>query len=97
MENLAEEKLSSILSADALGMWDEGLYAVRAFHMAYHNEYLVNFDQIEGGWNHPNTKPPLFTIIQAGFFRAFGYTELSLRLPIAITVFLMMLFLVYFL
>ena len=84
------------LGGDVLGMWDESLYALRAFYMAYHNEFLENFNQVDANWNHPNTKPPLITLIQAGFFRVFGYSVLSLRLPVAIIVFLMLLFLVYF-
>ncbi|MCB0806227.1 MAG: glycosyltransferase family 39 protein [Bacteroidales bacterium] len=83
------------LGGDALGMWDESLFALRAFYLSHYNEYLINFNQIEPLWNHPNTKPPLFTFIQALFFKLFGYNELSLRLPVAITVLLMLFFLVY--
>jgi len=84
------------LGTSVLGMWDESLYALRAFYIAFHNEYLVNLIQIEGGFDHPNTKPPLFTFIQAFFFHTFGYTELSLRLPIAISVMFMLFFIVYY-
>ncbi|MCB0821094.1 MAG: glycosyltransferase family 39 protein [Bacteroidales bacterium] len=84
------------LSTDALGMWDEGFYALRAYNLAYYNEYLVNFNQFFENWDHPNTKPPLITILQALSFKTLGYNELALRLPVAISVLLMLFFLVYF-
>lgn len=84
------------LGSDALGMWDEALFALRAYHLAFTDQYLLNFREIEPLFVHPNTKPPLMTWVQAGFFRAFGYSELSLRLPIALSVLAMVFFMVRF-
>ena len=84
------------LGSDAIGMWDESLFALRAYFFAHTDQYLMNFNEIDTLFPHPNTKPPLFTWIQGYFFRWFGYTELSLRLPIAITVFIMLIFMVRF-
>ncbi|MEZ5172018.1 MAG: hypothetical protein R2850_00515 [Bacteroidia bacterium] len=33
------------LGADAIGMWDESLYALRAFQLSEHGEILKNFNQ----------------------------------------------------
>lgn len=72
------------LDVHAINSWDESLFASRAFQVAFHGELFTNWQQIDNcSLNHPNTKPPLVTFIQAGFFKAFGYSRLSLRFPIA--------------
>ena len=84
------------LGTDAIGMWDESLFALRAFYFAFTDNYLMNFLDLDLRYDHPNTKPPLMTWVQGYFFRWFGYSELSLRLPIAITVLIMLFFLIRF-
>lgn len=84
------------LGSDVIGMWDESLFALRAYFLAYTDQYLINFNEIDPTYSHPNTKPPLFTWIQAISFRLFGYSELSLRMPIALSVVAMIIFLVWF-
>lgn len=74
------------LGADAIGMWDESLYAMRAFYLNEHGTFLSNFSSFDPTIDHPNTKPPLITILQALSFRLFGYSELALRLPVSLFV-----------
>ncbi|RMG72761.1 MAG: phospholipid carrier-dependent glycosyltransferase [Bacteroidetes bacterium] len=78
--------------------FDESLFACRAFSLAYFGEYLCNFtdftDLSEGkiiGPGASNTKPPLISFVQAAFFRLFGYNELALRLPSALSAVLILL------
>ena len=72
------------LDVHAINSWDESLFASRAFQLSFHGELFTNWNQIDNcSLNHPNTKPPLVTAIQAGFFKTFRYSRLSLRFPIA--------------
>lgn len=85
------------LDAAPIRQWDESLFALRAFYLAEEGELLGNFNQIEAcDFNHPNGKPPLVTLLQAGFFKIFGYTELALRLPVALFGLATVLYLLYF-
>ena len=73
------------LDSHPLYVWDEGLFANRAFYWAYYGEYFTDWNQVDNcDLNHPNTKPPLISLIQAGFFKVLGYSRLALRLPIAL-------------
>lgn len=73
------------LDVKAIYSWDESLFATRAFYLAHHGEYFTNWRDIDfSSLNHPNTKPPLVGLIQAGFFKVFGYTRMALRTPIVI-------------
>ncbi len=86
------------LDAKAIHSWDESLFATRAFYLAHHGEYFTNWKDIDHcKLPHPNTKPPLIGFVQAQFFRWFGYSRLSLRLPIAIMGVLLSLILVFWL
>ncbi|MCB0737193.1 MAG: glycosyltransferase family 39 protein [Bacteroidetes bacterium] len=69
-----------------LYVWDEGLFANRAYFWAEHGKYFTNWLEVDNcDLNHPNTKPPLMSIVQALSFKMFGYNRLALRIPIAIT------------
>jgi 4-amino-4-deoxy-L-arabinose transferase-like glycosyltransferase len=74
------------LDALSFRTWDESLFAFRAFYLAENGRFLVSYEDIPGLNGLMNTKPPLFTLIQSLFFKAFGYNELALRLPVAISV-----------
>lgn len=74
------------LDAQPIKIWDESLFAMRAFYMADHSGYLANFDYFPGITFYRNLKPPLITIPQALSFKLLGYNELALRLPIALFV-----------
>lgn len=71
--------------------FDEALFANRAFSIAYYGEYLCNFRELPYGPSASNTKPPLISFVQALSFWIFGYNELALRLPIAISAVLLLL------
>lgn len=84
------------LDVKAIYSWDESLFATRAFYLAHHGEYFTNWKQVDHcSLPHPNTKPPLVSFIQAGFFKILGYNRLALRMPIAILGMLLSLFLIY--
>ena len=65
--------------------YDESLFAFRAYHIAEHGVPLKNFSFYDEVWEFPNSKPPLFSYIQALSYKIFGYNELAIRLPSAIT------------
>ncbi|MEM9986747.1 MAG: hypothetical protein AAF804_16770, partial [Bacteroidota bacterium] len=71
------------LDTNPVKAWDESLFALRAYSMAYYGKYLCAFDELPEAEPAPNTKPPLITWVQAGLFHLIGYGELALRLPIA--------------
>lgn len=73
------------LDARAIHSWDEALFAARAFYLGFEGEYFANWKDIDFcEVDHPNTKPPLVTAIQALSFKLIGYSRLALRLPIAL-------------
>lgn len=73
------------IDVKAVHSWDESLFATRAFYMAHHGEYFTNWKDIDyGQLDHPNTKPPLITLVQALSFKTFGYNRWALRFPIAV-------------
>lgn len=72
------------LDAEPLHQWDESLFALRALSIAEGNGVLFNFNEFEGGIDHPNGKPIFFTLVQAASFRLLGYNELAMRLPVAL-------------
>lgn len=71
------------LDMPPIKVWDESLFAMRAYHFAETGTYLDNFSAFPGLVKYLNLKPPLGTIIQASFFKLLGVSELSLRLPTA--------------
>ncbi|MFY0673776.1 MAG: glycosyltransferase family 39 protein [Bacteroidia bacterium] len=84
------------LDVKAIYSWDESLFATRAFYLAHHGEYFTNWKQVDHcNLPHPNTKPPLVGLIQAAFFKAFGYSRLALRMPIAILGAFLSIFLIF--
>jgi len=64
-------------------MWDESFYAVSAFEMATDGHWFVKYFDNEVDTH--NLKPPLMTWIQALSFKTFGFNELSLRIPSALS------------
>jgi len=67
----------------SIRLWDEGRNAVNAVEMISNNKWLVtHFNWSPDMWN---VKPPLHIWIVALFFKIFGISELSLRLPSAIS------------
>lgn len=74
------------LDGPPVKIWDESLFAMRAYHMAETGTYLPNFERFPGISYYRNLKPPFGTFFQAAFFRLFGVSELTLRLPVALFV-----------
>jgi 4-amino-4-deoxy-L-arabinose transferase-like glycosyltransferase len=77
-------------------VWDESLFAMRAYYLATQGALLDNFSYFPSFTDYPNLKPPLGTFIQAASFRLLGYNELALRLPTAIFALLTSGLLIYF-
>jgi 4-amino-4-deoxy-L-arabinose transferase-like glycosyltransferase len=72
------------LDSAPIKIWDESLFAMRAYYMAIEGAYLPNFDYFPGITSYPNLKPPLGTLFQAISFHIVGFNELGLRLPVAL-------------
>ena len=66
----------------SLRMWDESRIGVNTLEMLKNNNFLVTY--FKGTPDLWNTKPPLFIWITVIFFKLFGVSELTLRLPSAI-------------
>jgi 4-amino-4-deoxy-L-arabinose transferase-like glycosyltransferase len=67
-----------------LRLWDESLFAMRAYYMAENGGFLPNFEYFPGITFYRNLKPPFGSWFQALSYRWFGYSEWALRLPIAV-------------
>lgn len=67
-----------------MNVWDESLFAIRAYQLHENGSFLQNFNQFAGLYDHPSTKLPLVTIIQVGSFYLWGPTVWALRFPIGI-------------
>ena len=65
-------------------IWDESLFAMRAYHIAVEGSILENFSYFSHIIEHANLKPPLGSLFQALSFQLLGYNELGLRIPIAL-------------
>lgn len=83
----------------SIRLWDEGRNGVNAVEMVETNNWIVTqFRHQPDLWN---VKPPLHIWVVAIFFKLFGVSELSLRLPSAIsatlTIFIMYFFCHHFL
>ncbi len=72
------------LGTPPVKIWDESLFAMRAYFMAKTGSYLSNFNYFPGISEYRNLKPPLGTWLQGLSFRIFGYSELSLRVPVVL-------------
>ena len=83
------------LDTEAIKTFDESLFALRAYHLTETGEYLNNFKELPGGPSATNLKTPLFTGIQALSFSLFGYSELALRIPVALMVLVLMGLMIY--
>lgn len=70
------------LAAIDIWLWDESRIANNAIEMLERGEYIVTY--FDGKPDHWNTKPPLLTWLAVLSMKAFGVSELSLRLPSAI-------------
>ncbi|MEO0472120.1 MAG: glycosyltransferase family 39 protein [Bacteroidota bacterium] len=84
------------LDQQPLKNYDESFFALRAYRLAHYGEYLYNYKQFPDGPSGTNLKTPFFSMIQAASFKVFGYNELALRLPVAITVLLLLLWMIRF-
>lgn len=82
------------LGTEPVKTFDESLFALRAYWLAEHGEYLNNFKEFPNGPSATNLKTPLFSGVQALSFLLLGYTEFALRLPVALMV-LAIFFLMY--
>lgn len=67
-----------------MNVWDESLFAIRAYQLYENGSFLQNFNQFAGLYDHPSTKLPLVTIIQVASFYLWGPTVWALRFPIGI-------------
>jgi 4-amino-4-deoxy-L-arabinose transferase-like glycosyltransferase len=67
-----------------MNVWDESLFAIRAYQLYENGSFLQNFNQFAGLYDHPSTKLPLVTLIQVGSFYVWGPTVWALRFPIGI-------------
>lgn len=67
-----------------MNVWDESLFALRTYQLYENGSFLQNFNQFTGLYDHPSTKLPLVTIIQAFSFKVLGPHVFALRLPIGI-------------
>ncbi len=67
------------LGTDKIMLWDEGTYAVNAYEMYLHGNYLVKY--YNGVPEMFATNPPLVCYFQVLCFKLFGPGELAVRLP----------------
>ena len=67
-----------------MNVWDESLFAMRAYQLYENGTFLQNFNQFEGLYDHPSTKLPFVTLLQAASFHLFGPSVWALRLPIGL-------------
>ncbi|MGD9976741.1 MAG: ArnT family glycosyltransferase [Bacteroidales bacterium] len=75
-------------------IFDEARLANNAYEMYKNGNFVVTY--YDGKPDMWNTKPPLMIWCQAFFIKSFGVRELSVRLPAAISAFLLCVFLVFF-
>lgn len=71
------------LDKHTIRVWDESRLVCNAVEMLDNQDYLVT--HFEGQPDMWNSKPPLFIWIIAAFIKLFGYNELAVRLPSAIS------------
>ena len=75
-------------------LWDEGRNAVNALEMVKNKNIFVTY--FNGSPDMWNVKPPLHIWLVSVFFKLFGISELSLRLPSAISATLIVLIIYFF-
>ncbi len=71
------------LDKHTIRMWDESRLVCNAAEMLDNHDFMVT--HFEGQPDMWNSKPPLFIWIIAVFIKLFGYNELAVRLPSAIS------------
>jgi len=64
--------------------WDESLFAMRAYHILERGDLLFNFLEFDSYKDHSNRKPFLTSLLQVGFWKLFGISELNLRVPVSL-------------
>jgi 4-amino-4-deoxy-L-arabinose transferase-like glycosyltransferase len=74
--------------------WDESMYAVNAYEMMQHDEWMVPYYRDEPDIR--NTKPPLVLWMQMGLSKIMGFSPLTFRIPSALAVTVSILFLFQF-
>lgn len=81
------------LDSKPLREWDEARNAINAFEMSLSGDLIVKTYKGEPDlWE---TKPPLLVWLQAAGFKMFGYGELAVRLPSALSAFALALFMIF--
>lgn len=75
-------------------LWDESRLAVNAVEMTQsHNFITPTFEGAPDMWN---TKPPFLIWLQAGSMKLFGYNELAVRFPSALSALILSLIIAFF-
>jgi len=84
------------INEEPLKRWDESLYALVAYDLAYHGKALQAWSDFQGqNYNEPVTKPKTLFWMQAGFMKIFGYdSKLAIRLPSILATILLIAFLI---
>ena len=77
------------LGKDELASWDESLYGVNAVEMDQQSDWFNPY--FEGEPDDWNVKPPLFVNCVRWSYAIFGYNELGLRFPSALSAFILVL------
>ena len=67
-----------------MNVWDESLFALRAYQLYENGTFLQNFNQFEGLYDHPSTKLPFVTLLQAASFYLWGPSVWALRQPVGL-------------
>ncbi len=67
-----------------MNVWDESLFALRAYRLYDQGSFLQNFNQYPGLYDHPSTKLPFVTLFQALSFFLLGPSVWSLRIVIVL-------------
>ena len=75
-------------------IWDESRNALNAMHMCDSGNYFVRY--FNGAPDLWELKPPMMEWLQCFFFKTIGYTELSVRLPSALSAFTLILLMIQF-
>jgi 4-amino-4-deoxy-L-arabinose transferase-like glycosyltransferase len=86
------------LNQEPLKRWDESLYAMVAYDLAYHGRSLQAWSDFQGqNYLEPVTKPKTLFWMQAGLMKILGYdSKLAIRLPSVSASILLIVFLIYF-
>ena len=86
--------LFACLDLAPLRKWDESRIAINAFEMSHNGKWLVTY--FYGQPDMWSTKPPIMVWAILLFYKIFGYNELAVRLPSAISATAICLFIYWF-